>query len=83
MNLFRHLHEIQTGRTSSISLDVLGFGAEGEPINHQEHNVEEILEKSAKLVTFIDLGEPGKTIIATLQSYETCLFGFQLVIKSI
>ena len=30
LNLFRHLHEIQSGRTSSISHEILGFDAEGE-----------------------------------------------------
>ena len=29
LNLFRHLHEIQTGRTSCISHDVLGFNSKG------------------------------------------------------
>ena len=29
LNMFRHLHEIQTGRTSSISHEVLGFDASG------------------------------------------------------
>lgn len=30
LNLFRHLHEIQTGRTSSISFEILGFNSQGE-----------------------------------------------------
>ena len=30
LNLFRHLHEIQTGRTSSISFEILGFNSKGE-----------------------------------------------------
>ncbi len=30
LNLFRHLHEIQTGRTSSISIEILGFDGKGE-----------------------------------------------------
>lgn len=30
LNLFRHLHEIQTGRTSSISHEILGFDSKGE-----------------------------------------------------
>lgn len=30
LNLFRHLHEIQTGRTSSISFEILGFNTKGE-----------------------------------------------------
>ena len=30
LNLFRHLHEIQSGRTSSISHEILGFNSQGE-----------------------------------------------------
>ncbi|PWA30722.1 hypothetical protein CCH79_00009218 [Gambusia affinis] len=33
LNLFRHLHEIQTGRTSSISFEILGFNSKGECIS--------------------------------------------------
>ena len=34
LNLFRHLHEIQSGRTSSISHEILGFDATGEVSGH-------------------------------------------------
>lgn len=34
LNLFRHLHEIQTGRTSCISHEILGFNSQGEVRNH-------------------------------------------------
>ena len=34
LNMFRHLHEIQTGRTSSISHEILGFDAAGNVINY-------------------------------------------------
>lgn len=30
LNLFRHLHEIQTGRTSCISHEIVGFNSNGE-----------------------------------------------------
>lgn len=32
LNLFRHLHEIQTGRTSCISHEIVGFNSKGEVI---------------------------------------------------
>ena len=32
LNLFRHLHEIQSGRTSSISHGILGFNSDGKVI---------------------------------------------------
>ncbi|KAJ3614278.1 hypothetical protein NHX12_017852 [Muraenolepis orangiensis] len=36
LNLFRHLHEIQTGRTSSISFEILGFNSKGEMITFMD-----------------------------------------------
>lgn len=30
LNLFRHLHEIQTGRTSCISHEIVGFNSKGD-----------------------------------------------------
>ena len=34
LNLFRHLHEIQTGRTSCISHEILGFDDAGRVLNY-------------------------------------------------
>uniref|UniRef100_A0A915L543 Tr-type G domain-containing protein n=1 Tax=Romanomermis culicivorax TaxID=13658 RepID=A0A915L543_ROMCU len=66
LNLFRHLHEVQTGRTSSISMEILGFDAEGKTLQHQNHSVEEIYDKAAKLITFIDLAGHQKYMKTTL-----------------
>lgn len=32
MNLFRHKHEIESGRTSSVGMEILGFDTKGEVI---------------------------------------------------
>ena len=34
INLFRHSHEIRTGRTSSISREILGFNCNGDPLTY-------------------------------------------------
>ena len=50
----RHLHEIQSGRTSSISHEILGFDSEGNPIDYTKcSTAEEICENSTKLITVI------------------------------
>ncbi|KAI8812581.1 P-loop containing nucleoside triphosphate hydrolase protein [Cladochytrium replicatum] len=57
LNLLRHLHEIQSGRTSSISQQVIGFAEDGEIINYGSTNIsslEEICEVASKIVTFLD-----------------------------
>lgn len=35
LNLFRHLHEVQSGRTSSLSSELIGFDAAGHLINRR------------------------------------------------
>ncbi|KAG9002924.1 hypothetical protein FRB90_011283 [Tulasnella sp. 427] len=37
VNLFRHKHEIETGRTSSVGMEILGFSADGRPIYPAYH----------------------------------------------
>ncbi|KAK3755477.1 hypothetical protein QZH41_017632, partial [Actinostola sp. cb2023] len=67
LNLFRHLHEIQSGRTSSISHEILGFSSSGEVINYSEsRSAEDICEQSSKLITFIDLAGHHKYMKTTI-----------------
>lgn len=59
LHVFRHLHEITTGRTSSISHETLGFDAAGELVLYNQYNLRtpnDICENSCKVVNFIDLG---------------------------
>jgi GTPase len=65
LNLFRHLHEVQSGRTSSISLDFVGFDCDGRVLNYAMHTIEEICDKSTKLVTLIDLAGHQKYMRTT------------------
>ncbi|XP_062544890.1 GTP-binding protein 1 isoform X2 [Armigeres subalbatus] len=56
--LFRHKHEIESGRTSSVGNDILGFDSVGNVVNKPDHGTLDwvkICEKSAKVITFIDL----------------------------
>lgn len=57
--LFRHKHEIETGRTSSIGNDILGFDSCGNVVNKSDHvgNLDwvKICQAASKVVTFIDL----------------------------
>lgn len=67
LNLFRHLHEIQTGRTSSISYDIIGFDTKGQVVNYADcRSVEEICENSTKLITLIDLAGHHKYLRTTI-----------------
>ncbi|KAM3584697.1 hypothetical protein VKS41_003504 [Umbelopsis sp. WA50703] len=75
LNLLRHRHEIETGRTSSISHEIVGYDSAGKLINFSTTNIstwEQICESSSKIVTFLDTcGHPKylKTTIAGLTGH--------------
>ncbi|KAI8966685.1 P-loop containing nucleoside triphosphate hydrolase protein [Daldinia sp. FL1419] len=59
VNLFRHKHEIETGRTSSVGMEIMGFDTLGNVITSdtpgRKLSWEEIGKRSAKVITFTDL----------------------------
>ncbi|CAB3382949.1 Hypothetical predicted protein [Cloeon dipterum] len=67
LNMFRHLHEIQSGRTSSISHEILGFDSRGNVLNYKELVTHEsICESSTKLVSLLDLAGHQKYLKTTV-----------------
>jgi len=68
-NIFVHKHEIETGRTSSISQEILGFDSKGSIVNYagvRNLSTNEICEASAKIVNFIDLAGHEKYLKTTV-----------------
>lgn len=58
VNLFRHKHEIESGRTSSVGMEIMGFDTHGEIVGHgqgRKQSWEEIGRQSAKVISFTDL----------------------------
>ncbi|KAK5655717.1 hypothetical protein OQA88_5254 [Cercophora sp. LCS_1] len=59
VNLFRHKHEIETGRTSSVGMEIMGFDTKGQVVVSEtpgrKLSWEEIGKRSAKVITFSDL----------------------------
>lgn len=71
LNMFRHMHEIQSGRTSCVSHETLGFDASGAVINYKSNEMmtaEEISDRSTKLVTFMDLAGHRRYMRTTVQA---------------
>ncbi|KAG1716401.1 hypothetical protein ID866_753 [Astraeus odoratus] len=77
--LFRHKHEVETGRTSSVGMEILGFSVSGTPVlpepigGHLSDAVrldklgwEEITARSAKIISFSDLAGHEKYLKTTL-----------------
>ncbi|KAI8844234.1 hypothetical protein BC829DRAFT_446006 [Chytridium lagenaria] len=57
LNLLRHRHEIETGRTSSIAHQIIGFNPVGDLINYgstPSKTWEQVCETASKVVTFLD-----------------------------
>lgn len=58
VNLFRHKHEAESGRTSSVGMEIMGFDTRGDiVVNAQGRKLswEEIGKRSAKVISFTDL----------------------------
>ena len=62
VNLFRHKHEIESGRTSSVGMEIMGYDAQGRPVTGavsskedggRKLTWEEVCEKAAKVISFI------------------------------
>ncbi|KAF6761285.1 GTP-binding protein 1 [Ephemerocybe angulata] len=79
VGLFRHKHELETGRTSSVGMEILGFAPSGQPIlpnavptadpdtvRREKLGWEEISLQAAKIVSFIDLAGHEKYLKTTL-----------------
>ena len=65
MNVFRHRHEVETGHTSSVSSQLLGFDEVGRVINmaghspspssFSSHSWSGITDRASKVITFSDM----------------------------
>ena len=59
VNLFRHKHEVESGRTSSVGMEIMGFDVRGEIVGSnvpgRKLSWEEIGHRSAKVISFTDL----------------------------
>ncbi len=67
--VFNFAHELKSGRTSSIAHQILGLDYEGKVVNYQGINKlswGEIVKKSAKIISFLDLCGHEKYIRTTI-----------------
>ncbi|PIA16181.1 GTP binding protein, partial [Coemansia reversa NRRL 1564] len=69
--LFRHKHEIESGRTSSVGMEILGFDKiNGAPVRHADSRRKVgwdlVCSRSSKMVTFLDLAGHEKYLKTTV-----------------
>lgn len=80
---FAHRHEIESGRTSSISHHILGFDSDNEPVGHnsvRKLTWKEIVEKSSKLISFTDLAGHEKYLRTTIFGISSTKPDYALII---
>ncbi|KAI8066592.1 P-loop containing nucleoside triphosphate hydrolase protein [Gongronella butleri] len=69
VNLFRHPHERESGRTSSVGGEILGFDAQSQAIvasSGRKLTSEEVCERASKLISFVDLAGHEKYLKTTV-----------------
>jgi GTPase len=78
VNLFRHQHEKESGRTSSVGMEILGYSSTSEPIlasqgaSGRKLTWEEISERSSKIISFIDLAGHERYLRTTVFGLTGC-----------
>ena len=89
--VFNHKHELDTGRTSSISENFLGFDASGGVVNYppggltnpkQQLSPAEMSGKSAKMVTLYDLAGHEKYLKTTVLGMTRSLPDYACIVIS-
>ena len=58
VNLFRHKHEVESGRTSSVGMEIMGFDSHGDIVSSphgRKMSWEDIGKRSSKVISFSDL----------------------------
>ncbi|KAF8926436.1 hypothetical protein BGZ58_011182 [Dissophora ornata] len=83
VNLFRHKHEIDSGRTSSVGMEILGFDAKSQPVPTVSHGRnapwDEICGKAAKVLSFIDLAGHERYLKTTVFGMTGCAPDFVML----
>ncbi|KAG2171784.1 hypothetical protein INT43_008164 [Umbelopsis isabellina] len=84
VNLFRHKHEMESGRTSSVGMEILGFDSKSNPITHSLHGGrkltwEDICLQASKVVSFVDLAGHEKYLKTTVFGMTGCAPDFVML----
>jgi GTPase len=74
-SIFNFIHELKTGRTSSISHNILGFDYNGNAVNNSSMKLSwtEIVNRSSKIISFFDLCGHEKYLKTTILGLSSSL----------
>lgn len=85
----RHRHELESGRTSSVSQEIIGFNRDGELVNELltkkshtggKHEWGKIVKESSKIITFFDLAGHLKYLSQTIKGLSSNELDYVLII---
>ncbi|SNX86673.1 probable GTP-binding protein 1 [Melanopsichium pennsylvanicum] len=88
VNLFRHKHEVESGRTSSVGMEIMGFDSKGKPVHNaagpgqepgRKMSWEDVCAKSSKVISFIDLAGHERYLKTTVFGMTGCLPDFVML----
>ena len=69
LSVFNFVHEVKSGRTSSIAHHILGFDSKGQIVNYNDIHKQEwtdIVKQSSKIISFYDLAGHEKYLKTTI-----------------
>ncbi len=71
---FRHTHERETGRTSAISVEVMGMTSEGQTLRTAEtsrvRHFQAVRSQSKRIITFVDLAGHEKYLKSAWRAWR-------------
>lgn len=74
LSVFNFPHEVETGRTSSIGHQIVGYDNQGDVMNYKSNKVfpwPEIVRRSSKVVSFFDLAGHEKYLKTTILGFTS------------
>ena len=94
VNLFKHKHELESGRTSSVGIEMMGFDVAGEQIANNNPSSasnstgnlvrrlawEDVTSRAAKILTFLDLAGHEKYLKTTVFGMTGCAPDYVMLI---
>ena len=83
VNVFNFKHEMETGRTSSISHQIMGFRSDSTVVNEnklKKLSWPEIVSQSAKIITFYDLAGHEKYLRTTIYGFSSTYPDYSMIL---
>ena len=85
LSVFNYVHEMKSGRTSSISHEIMGFDHKGNVVNYQGVNKmswTDIVTRSSKIISFFDLAGHEKYAKTTITGLTSSLPNICMILIS-